>query len=276
MSLKPEFDALKDGNANVFANEGSIRDEFKYVNNSELVISPEIQRKLVPARVARIIRYFSPYVVNPIKASYRNGRYYIFDGSHTRTALVHIHGTEDFPVLCRVFYGLTEEDEARLFAMQSGFCEEVPMPDRLKALVKAKDPEMLDFMDVTESSGFTMSPGVGTAHNGHISAVCEAFKAYRSLGGKDYARMLKTLYKTWAGESWSVCRYMLGGMSRFMRMYDFDMRTFVKVFRKVTYREIKNESRNYPDQPRDAAFAEAIACIFDQKANVALKEHAGQ
>ena len=270
-NLMPEFDALKD-NGFLSANHEPVHEEYKFVNNAELVMSPEVQRKLNPARVAKIIRYFSPHVVNPIKVSYRNGRYYIFDGSHTRTALVHIHGTEDFPIFCRVFYGLTEEDEARLFALQSGFCEDVAMPDRLRALLKAKDPEVLDFVAETKNSGFTMTPAVGKAHNGHISAVCEAFKVYRDLGGADYSKMLKTIYRTWAGETWSVCRYMLGGMARFMKMYDFDIRSFVKVFRYITYQEIKDGARAFPNMPRDAAFANSIAEIFDRSTSMALKE----
>ena len=162
--------------------EGASQNEkYMWLNNAMLQVSPDIQRKLSPMRVSEIERNYSPMVANPIKVSFRDGKYYIFDGMHTRAAMCGMNGTDNFPIFCRVFYGLTKEDEARLFAIQFGVSEAVPMGYRLRALAVAKDPQVLDFIKVTKRSGFSITPGCRTCRNGRISAICQAFKAYCEL-----------------------------------------------------------------------------------------------
>ena len=179
---------------------GSNKNEkYMWLNNTDLQISPEIQRKLEPMRVAEIQRKFDPLVANPVKVSYRDGQYFIFEGMHTRTALCGLNKTDDFPIFCRVYFGLTKEDEARLFATQFGVSKPVRMADKLRALEVAKDPDVLDFLDITRSNGFTITLGGHSAKNGNIAATVTAFKVYGALGSKEYGRMLKILHKTWAG-----------------------------------------------------------------------------
>ena len=225
-------------------------EKYMWLNNAILQVSPGIQRKLDPVRVAAIERSFSSKIANPIKVSYRDGKYFIFDGMHTRTALCGINGTDDFPIFCRVFYGLTMEDEARLFATQFGIAEDVPMFYRLRALEVAKDKKVLDFLKVTRESGFNISFGKSTGRNGHIAAVCQAFVSFCDLGESEYGRMLRILHRTWAGESWSVSKYMLAGMARFMRMYEFDEESFIAIFRRVKQKEIMNLADQFPSMTR--------------------------
>ena len=246
--------------------------KYMWLNNADLQISPRIQRRLDMKRVDDIRGNYSPLIANPIKVSFRNGKYYIFDGMHTRTATVKMQGTDNFPIFCRVYFGLTEEDEARLFAEQFGLSEDISMWYRLRALDVARDEEVLDFLKVTRASGLAISLDRVIAGNGRISAVVAAFKAYRDLGGDEYCRMLKILYKTWAGESWSLNRYMISGMARFMKMYEVKASSFEKVFREVTYREIRAEVLGFPDMTRDGAFAAALAEIYHHNSGGSLKE----
>lgn len=259
--------------------QGTIEDsaqneKYMWLNNAVLQINPAIQRKISPMRVDAIVRHFSPNVANPIKVSFRDGKYYIFDGMHTREALCILNGTDDFPIFCRVYYGLTVEDEARLFAAQFGFSEAVSMGYRLRALAVAKDPEVLDFLKVTKESGLNIYLGSHTGRNGNIAATCAAFKAYRALGSAEYGRMLTMLHRTWAGESWSINRYMISGMARFMKMYEVSTPAFVKAFREVTYAEIVMEAARFAGMSKDGAFAAAFADIYDRNSQYPLKETA--
>lgn len=241
-------------------------DSYEWIPASQLMNNSEIQRMRNSQRVHKIVKNFNPQLVNPIKVSHRDGKYYVFDGAHTLAALIEIHrirGESDFLVLCRVFQGLTLEDEARLFALQSGYVEAVQMGYRIRALEVAKDPEVLDFLHVTRESGLSIAPGQCVTHNGNIAAVVAAFKAYRELGAKEYLRMLKGIHRTWAGESWSITKYMLGGMARFLKMYEFNMNTFVKLFRHITYDNIVEGAAKYAGMTKDGAFAASIAEIFD-------------
>ena len=247
---------------------------YVWLNNSQLQISPDIQRKIDPMRVADIANNFSPRVANPIKVSYRDGKYFIFDGMHTRMAMTVLNGDEDFPVQCRVYYGLTKEEEAKLFALQFGNSKAVSLPYRLRALEIAKDPEVLDFLKVTRDNGFGITLGKHTAGTNHISATCEAFKVYCLLGSAKYGQMLKILHRTWAGERWSVSKNMLGGMARFMKMYNFSANSFVKTFRGVTCLDIEREVLKFPAMSKDGAYATALAEIYDRHNAGTLKETA--
>ena len=193
---------------------------------------------------------------------------------HTREALCILNGTDDFPIFCRVYYGLTVEDEARLFAAQFGFSESVSMGYRLRALAVAKDPEVLDFLKVTKECGLNISLGSHTGRNGNIAATCAAFKAYRALGSAGYGRMLTMLHRTWAGDSWSINRYMISGMTRFMKMYEVNTLAFVKAFREVTYDEIVVEAARFAGMSKDGAFAAAFADIYERNSQYPLKESA--
>ena len=83
--------------------------------------------------------------------------------------------------------------------------------------------------------------------------------------------MLKILHKTWAGENWSVSKNMLGGMARFMRMYEFSSTSFIKAFREVTYGEISAVAKHFKGMTNDGAYATALAEIYDRKNPNSLK-----
>lgn len=260
---------------NADAIEGSSQSEkYMWLDNSLLQISPDIQRKLDPMRVAEIARNFDPRVANPVKVSFRDGEYNMFDGMHTRSALCSIHDTDNFPIFCRVYYGLTKEDEARLFAAQFGISEAVPAGYRLRALEVAKDQTVLGFLAATRESGFNISLGSHTGRNGQVAATCQAFKSYCELGTETYGKMMRILHRTWAGESWSISKYMLAGMTRFMKMYEFKDFSFIKAFREVTQKEIVKESERFPGMSKDGAFASALATIFDRYSSSTLVENA--
>ncbi len=257
-------------------NQGAIRgsnnnEVYMWLKNSTLEVDPFIQRNLDPLRVELIARYFRTELANPLKVTYRDGKFIVIDGQHTRAAMAIVFGSDDFPVFCRVLLNKTKEDEARIFAAQFGFREDVPMGFRLRALEVAKDPTVLNFLRVTREKGYLISLGSQLAENGRIGASCTAYKAYMSLGAETYGRMLEILHSTWAGETWSVNKYMLAGMACFMKMYDVKQNTFVKAFREVTYKDIRKEAERFHGMTKDGAFACALAEIFDRNSGSSLK-----
>lgn len=68
--------------------------------------------------------------------------------------------------------------------------------------------------------------------------------------------------------------WMLGGMSRFLQMYDVNMNSFVKVFRRITNKHIAERAEKFAGMTRDGAFASAIAEIFDSLSATPLKARA--
>lgn len=93
---------------------------YQMVNSALLIPCAEYQRVLHVEKVAHIAENFSEYVANEPKVSFRDGRFYIFDGQNTVEARRTCNGGMELPIRCKVFYGLTKEDEATLFAIRTG------------------------------------------------------------------------------------------------------------------------------------------------------------
>ena len=118
--------------------------EFATLSSTMLETDTSYQRRIDDKRVERIVENFDPRLVNPVKVSFRDGHYYVFDGAHTLAALKQVHKFDNFMVDCMLFQGLTYEDEAYLFALQRGESKEVAMAARLKALLKSNDESAAD------------------------------------------------------------------------------------------------------------------------------------
>ena len=133
---------------------------------------------------------------------------------------------------------------------------------RLRALEGAKDEEVHDFLNATRSSGLSISLDRVIKKNGHINAVVAAFTAYRDLGRDEYTRMLIMLNRTWAGENWSLNKYMLSGMTLFLKMNEIKSPAFERTFCGVTYPEIQEIATRFHGMPKAGAFAASLSEIY--------------
>ena len=77
--------------------------EYKRMPAAWLETDFSYQRKIDSARVDRIVNSFDPRLANEVKVSFRDGKFYVFDGAHTLSALKRIHGEEAFMVDCKVY-----------------------------------------------------------------------------------------------------------------------------------------------------------------------------
>ena len=92
------------------------------VLDTSQIIAPRenYQRPLRSERVKLIVKSFDERIANEPKVSFRDGKYYVFDGQHTIDARKVMNGGKDLPILCKVYMGMNEEEEALLFAKQTG------------------------------------------------------------------------------------------------------------------------------------------------------------
>ena len=88
--------------------------------NSADIDTTTYQRKIQKKKVDRIVAEFNERIANEPKLSYRDGMYYVFDSQHTIAARKQLNNGKDLNIVCKVFYDLTEEEEALLFAAQTG------------------------------------------------------------------------------------------------------------------------------------------------------------
>ena len=123
------------------------------VNSALLIPCIEYQRMLRMEKVSQIAENFSEYIANEPKVSYRDGRFYIFDGQNTVEARRTCNGGMELPIRCKVFCGLTKEDEATLFAIQTGNATCLTAGERLRANLVAENPDALYFVGITSNAG---------------------------------------------------------------------------------------------------------------------------
>ena len=239
--------------------------EYIKLLSTEISLKSEFLNLPSSLSVGEVLGNFDARLVEPIKVSERDGAYNLIDGAKTfmmLRELYHQKGIEEFEVMCRVYHGLQVEDEARVYATIDDLREKLSMANRIRALLVAKDEELLDFKKVTLESGFSIRPGDYKPHDGKICAICAAFYAYRKLGAKEYLRMLKILMRTWAGASWSVTKNMLNGMTIFMQENRVSMNSFAAKFEHVSYKDILDKAAEYPGRNRGGAFADALTELY--------------
>ena len=192
--------------------------EYKQISSKCLVVDEGYQRLLDFSRVKRIVSNFNPNLINPIKVSYRDGKYFIFDGQHTLKSLMTRNGG-DLMVDCKVYYGMTYEDEARMFSEQNGLCRNVESNQKLLALYEAKDVDVVDFKNAVEECGISCTfRKTGNSRN-HIVCYKSAFDIYTKYGKSHFQEVLRTILEIWGGEVESLRKEIIVGMDIFMRIY---------------------------------------------------------
>lgn len=191
----------------------------KMVNSALLIPCIEYQRMLRMEKVSQIAENFSEYIANEPKVSFRDGRFYIFDGQNTVEARRTCNGGMELPIRCKVFYGLTKEDEATLFAIQTGNATCLTAGERLRANLVAENPDALYFV------GITSNAGVEFAYDGirapwKIYCIETAYELYKQYGCECYVEMLRIINEAWKGNVDAYLAGVIRGVARFISVYE--------------------------------------------------------
>ena len=206
------------------------------------------QRSLNPERVKRISHSFDERIANEPKVSLRDGRYVVFDGQHVVAARVDHNSGEELPIRCKVYENLTEQEEAKLFANQTGFGSPPSIGIKLRALVFAGDPEAVGFLKANEEIGLKIDYG---QHKGRrrIACIAAALTEFRKLGPEKYQEALKMILEGWDGDPDSLRAETVIAVCRFVDLYigEYDSKRAVKRFRTVDPLKIYRDGRAMGD-----------------------------
>lgn len=192
--------------------------EIMYINSSELIIPRAYQRRLNPKRVARIAAKFDERIANEPKVSFRDGRFYVFDGQHTISALKKRNNGQDLPIRCKVYRGLTESDEALLFAQQTGESARLTASAQLRARIYGGDPEATAFLHATEATGLHLGFDQAGGRN-RIVCINTAFGEFRRVGAAMYREALGVILAAWGGAPESLRAETIQGVVGFIELY---------------------------------------------------------
>ena len=166
------------------------------INSKEIIIPKAYQRRLHPPRVARIVANFDEHIANEPKISYRDGNFYAFDGQHSIASRKMMNNGEDLPIRCKVYRGLTESDEALLFAQQTGESAPLTASAEMRALIFAGDKNATAFLHATEAAGFHLGFEQGCGSK-RIICINTAFSEFKRVGAELYKEALDVLQAAW-------------------------------------------------------------------------------
>ena len=188
------------------------------------------------------------YIVNEPKVSFRNGRYYVMDGQHTIEGCILLNGGEDRPILCKVYTGLTMEQEALLFAEQNGHSAPLSAGIKLRAKVVGGDAPSKAFVAATNRVGLSLNYDSMQLSDYRISCVGTALKLYDQLGEEIYCEALRHIVAAWEGRPDSFRAAVLRGVMYFMQLYhgQYSAERLVRALGGVHPMELYRISRDNP------------------------------
>ena len=117
--------------------------------------------------------------------------------------------------------GLTEQQEALLFAQQTGVSAPLTAGAKMRAKIRGGDPEALAFLNATNRAGFGLSFAQSHA-KWKIACIATAFAAYRKHGERIYTDALRVLAEAWEGDIDSLRAEVLQGVTQFVALYDHE------------------------------------------------------
>ena len=233
--------------------------EYKFLTSTVLETDPSYQRRMNAAQVDRIVAEFNPLLVNAVKVSHRDGRFFVFDGAHTLAALRRIHEGKPVMVECKVFSGMTYQEEAELFALQTGTSRTVSFDYKLRAKLVAETPKEKAFLEATEAAGLHLSDVQRSSMRYVIAAKATAQRIYENYGADLYTDMLRLIVETWDAVEWSLSKPVLNGCAVFLNVYgdEYKRDRFIRKLAYTNADELAAIARrqNVKDQPRQYAMA---------------------
>jgi len=205
------------------------------VVNSAEINTTTYQRKLDKNKVDRIAADFDERIANEPKLSYRDGKYYVFDGQHTIAARKALNKERDIPIVCKVFYDMTKEEEAILFAAQTGVSSKPTPGITLRAKSIGNDAETLMF--IKANNDLEIQPSFSDVRGKYrLRCINTAKKEFNKKGEKQYREAMKIIVDAWKGKSASFISEVVVAVCGFVNIY-FGEYNRKKLVRKLSYIE---------------------------------------
>lgn len=204
------------------------------------------QRPVNPKEIDRLIREWDDRLLDPIIVSFRDGRFNVVDGQHRIAAMRKMNGGNGVMVKCKVYTGLTYEQEADLCYKLDKAKKRLSLSQSTNALAEAgTDAEVAQVKRLVEGCGFVWALGKSHGKTGEIVSTRALMNAHRLLGGPAFSRMLSLLWGAWEGDPRSLTAAVLSGMALFVKTYDaeLDDRAFIKRLSAVDPDEINRRGR---------------------------------
>jgi len=213
----------------------------RVISTDKLTSGLPYQRPVDDREVDRLVREWDERLFEPLAVSYREGRYNVIDGQHRISAMRKLHGGREVMIRCKVYSGMTYEQEAELCYKLDKAKKRLSLSQSTNALAESGiDAETTEIRRLMGSAGFIWA--LGQRHGGEYEVIATraVINAYHFLGDTDFARMFRLLGDTWMGDPRSVMGPVLSGMALFLKTYGAELndKTFAKRMSSVDPDEI--------------------------------------
>lgn len=204
------------------------------------------QRPVNPKEVDRLIREWDDRLFDPIIVSFRDGKFFVVDGQHRIAALRKMNDGNGVMVKCKVYSGLTYQQEADLCYKLDKAKKRLSLSQSTNALAESgADAEVKEVKRLVESCGFVWALGKSHGKTGEIVSTRALMNAYRQLNGPAFSRMLSLMWDAWQGDPRSLTAAVISGMTLFVKTYgtELDDKAFIKRLSAVDPDEINRRGR---------------------------------
>ena len=244
------------------------------INSERLVIDRNLyQRKKHNDKIAQIVASWDERIANEPKVSLRDGVYHVFDGQHTILAREAMNDNNPVKILCKVYYGLSEKDEALLFAKQTGVSSKPSSGERLRANLFGEDEEAVELCKATKKAGLSIDVK-GTRHKKNIACVSTALNAYRALGSDLYTEALSIIADAWKGKPDSLRYEIVKAVTEFVHHYhgQYNRDVLIAALKSKKPIYIRNKIITDCENPTNIKFARQIMLVYNGKSDKPLPE----
>ena len=240
--------------------------EIRVLPLGSLKVDTRYQRFYEETWSRKIADEFKPVLFDTLQVSFRDGSYWVFDGQHRMNAAKMKFQDDNYPVTCKVYHGLTQEEEAKLFYEFNISKKKMSAADMLKSQAFYGEEDVQEFLTHTQNAGFIIDPAKRVNCRYGIQAVMKAKTIFERLGPETYDRMLSLLKSTWTGEKWSTSQNMLGGMGVFLKTYgdQINDEKFISQLKDVTEGMMAKESGRYTEESKGVAYASALVGFYNK------------
>lgn len=196
--------------------------DFDYIviKASQIKFDRTYQRPIDESRVSAAVKKFNGDVYNEPKVSFRDYEYWCFDGQQSTEMWKAYHNNPDEPILVKVFYGMTWDDEVEAFILQRGFAKDVAETWKLRAKYNRGDIDVVDMVRIIRSLGWDIDFEKNTgSESGRIKAISALYKAYTKLGHHKFADMMQVIREAWGMDENAVRVQIISGMKTFYNTF---------------------------------------------------------
>lgn len=257
-----------------YLKSAGFKSELKWLCVTDLLIDLKYQRRLRRHHVNFIMKNFDPDVFGTLIVSARKGGgLYVVDGQH-RVEAVREMGWDDQRVPCVVYYGMTQEQEARAFFYPQ--VNRIPLTpaERFAARLANGEEEAVAINRKVESFGYSLNKASGgSASTRDIDAVASVEYLTTKFKGDILDTVLGICKQAWGLDEVKLTAGLVRGLGifawRFAGLYDKSR--LITILRHSSPIRLDSDGRDLR-HVLGGKSDDAVARIIHQKYNLRLQQ----